>query len=85
MMACGAPVVCSNSSSLPEVVGDAALLIDPADTAGLHSAMRSVLEDPILRADLARRSLVQAQKFSWQKAVDELEQVYRSLLDKERS
>lgn len=84
-MACGAPVICSNSSSLPEVVGDAALLIEPTDTAGLHTAMRRVLEDPHLRADLARRSLVQAQKFSWQKAVDELEQVYRSLLDKERT
>lgn len=84
-MACGVPVICSNSSSLPEVVGDAALLVDPTDTAGLHSAMRRVLEDPALRADLARRALVQAQKFSWQKAVDELEQVYRSLLVKEKS
>jgi glycosyltransferase involved in cell wall biosynthesis len=75
-MACGTPVVSSNSSSLPEVVGEASLLIDPTDTAGLSTAMRRVLDDAELQADLRRRGLIQVQKFSWQKAVAELEQIY---------
>jgi glycosyltransferase involved in cell wall biosynthesis len=78
-MACGTPVVSSNSSSLPEVVGQAGLQIDPIDTAALSTALRRILEDSALRADLAQRGLVQAQNFSWQKAVDELESVYRSI------
>lgn len=80
-MACGTPVISSNSSSLPEVIGDAGLLVNPTDTAGLHAAMRRLLEEPELRADLSRRSLAQAQKFSWQKAVDELVAVYQALLE----
>ncbi len=79
-MACGTPVICSSSSSLPEVVGSAGLLIDPTDTAGLSEAMRRVLSDGTLRADLARRGLSQAQKFSWHKTVKALEEVYQSLL-----
>jgi glycosyltransferase involved in cell wall biosynthesis len=78
-MACGAPVISSNSSSLPEVVGNAGLLIDPTDTTALSQALNRVLTDSELRVDLGRRGLVQAQKFSWQKAVDELEEVYQSL------
>jgi glycosyltransferase involved in cell wall biosynthesis len=78
-MACGTPVVSSNSSSLPEVVGEAGLLVDPTDTAALSQTLRRVLSDPELRADLAQRGLVQAQKFSWAKAANELEEVYRGL------
>ena len=79
-MACGTPVVCSNSSSLPEVVGEAGLLVNPTDTAGLSAALRRVLTDSDLRADLSQRGLAQAQNFSWQKAANELEQVYWELL-----
>jgi glycosyltransferase involved in cell wall biosynthesis len=78
-MACGTPVVSSNSSSLPEVVGEAGLQVDPIDTAALSTALRRLLEDSELHADLAQRGLIQAQKFSWQKAVDELESVYQSI------
>jgi glycosyltransferase involved in cell wall biosynthesis len=78
-MACGTPVISSNSSSLPEVVGKAGLLINPTDTAALSEALRRVLADPELRANLFQQGLIQAQKFSWQKAVDELEAVYHSL------
>jgi glycosyltransferase involved in cell wall biosynthesis len=78
-MACGTPVVSSNSSSLPEVVGEAGLLVNPTDTAALGEALRRVLADPELRANLAQQGLIQAQKFSWQKAVDELEAVYQLL------
>lgn len=79
-MACGVPVVSSISSSLPEVVGEAGLLVDPTDAAALHQALRRVLADRELQAELKRRGLVQAQKFSWQRAVDELEEVYQSVL-----
>lgn len=78
-MACGVPVVSSNSSSIPEVVGEAGLLVDPTDTAALHQALRRVLANGDLRAELKRQGLLQAQKFSWQRAVDELEEVYESL------
>ena len=81
-MACGTPVVSSNSSSLPEVVGEAGLLIEPTDTAALFTALRRVLTDADLRTDLSQRSLVQARKFSWEKAAGELSGVYRSLMPK---
>lgn len=78
-MACGAPVVSSNSSSLPEVVGQAGLLINPTDTAALSQALDRVLADAELREHLKQQGLIQAQKFSWHKAVAELEKVYHSL------
>jgi glycosyltransferase involved in cell wall biosynthesis len=84
-MACGTPVVSSNSSSLPEVVGQAGLLVNPTDTATLSQTLRRVLVDSNLQATLIERGLAQAQKFSWQKAVDELEAVYQSLKTKRAS
>jgi glycosyltransferase involved in cell wall biosynthesis len=66
-MACGTPVICSNTSSLPEVAGDAALLVDPLDTAGLATAIRRVLTDGSLRTGLARRGLANIQRFSWRR------------------
>ena len=72
-MACGTPVICSNTSSLPEVAGDpsagagpsAALLVDPLDTAALADALRLVLTDDGLRAELRRRGLARAARFTW--------------------
>jgi glycosyltransferase involved in cell wall biosynthesis len=78
-MACGAPVVCSRASSLPEVVGEAGLLIDPADTAALTAALRRVLTDADLRRDLRQQSLERAAQFSWRRAATELEAIYQSL------
>ena len=80
-MACGTPVVSSNSSSLPEIVGEAGLLFDPTDTAALTETVRCVLSDADLRADLSRRGLQQAQKFSWAKTADETEMIYQRLYD----
>jgi glycosyltransferase involved in cell wall biosynthesis len=62
----GIPVVASNSSSIPEVAGDAALLVDPEDDGALTDALRRVLTDPSVREDLARRGPAQAARFSWQ-------------------
>jgi alpha-1,3-rhamnosyl/mannosyltransferase len=110
-MACGTPVICSNTSSLPEVtsppsplsyqergiysplpsqgrgaggVGDcfteqAALLIDPLDTAALADAIRRVLSDDGLRAELRRRGLAQKAKFSWARTAQATLVVYRQL------
>jgi glycosyltransferase involved in cell wall biosynthesis len=70
-MACGAPVICSNTSSLPEVAGEAALLIDPTDTPALVAALRRVIAEPGLRAALVARGYEQAKRFSWAKAAGE--------------
>lgn len=64
-MACGTPVVASNTSSLPEVLGDAALLVTPTDTPALSAAMASILRDPALAEDLRTRGLARSQQFSW--------------------
>lgn len=63
--ACGAPVVCSNTSSLPEVAGDAALLVAPTDTEALVAAIRRVLEEPGLAAQMRAAGLRQAAAFRW--------------------
>src|SRR5581483_3733175 len=81
-MACGAPVVCSNRTSLPEVVGDAALTVDPEDTQALVEAMRRVLTDDTLQADLRARSLQRATLFSWHKTAKETLAVYEEVLAK---
>jgi len=75
-MSCGTPVVCSNRTSLPEVVGDAALIVDPEDTRALVEAMRRVLTNEELRKDLRARSLQRATQFNWNKTADETITVY---------
>jgi glycosyltransferase involved in cell wall biosynthesis/SAM-dependent methyltransferase len=75
-MACGAPVITSNTSALPEVAGDAALLIDPHDSEALHRAMQMVLRDADLRSSMRRRSLARAALFSWERAAEETLAVY---------
>jgi glycosyltransferase involved in cell wall biosynthesis len=64
-MACGTPVVASNTSSLPEVVGDAGLTVSPYDPAALAAAISRVLDDADLRQELRERGLRQARAFSW--------------------
>ncbi len=71
-MACGVPVVCSNASSLPEVAGDAALLVDPLDTGGLAEALARVLEDTDLRREMIAKGLAQAARFTWEQAARQL-------------
>ncbi|MCS6827968.1 MAG: glycosyltransferase family 4 protein [Caldilinea sp.] len=76
-MACAAPVVCSNVSSLPEVVGDAALLVPPTDVDALAAALRLVLTQPALANTLRRRGPVQAGRFRWERCAAETVEVYR--------
>lgn len=78
-MACGAPVVTSNSSSLPEVAGDAALLVDPLDTEAIAEAVRRLLDDEGLRASLRAKGLERAKLFPWSRTARETLQVYRDV------
>jgi glycosyltransferase involved in cell wall biosynthesis len=71
-MACGAAVVTADNSSLPEVAGDAALLIDARDTDALTAAMARILNDGQLRAELRQKSLARAQLFSWEQSARQL-------------
>lgn len=66
-MACGTPVITSNTSSLPEVVGDAALLVDPLDTGALADAIARVFADDRLAKELRERGLARAPLFTWEK------------------
>jgi len=75
-MACGTPVIVSNVSSLPEVVGDAALLVDPENVSELTVAMWRLLTDEDLRADMREKGLKRAAHFSWEKAARETLAVY---------
>ncbi len=78
-MGCGAPVVCSNRTSLPEVVGDAAISVNPEDTRALTEAMHQILTNSTLQADLRARSLRQAARFSWDKTAQETLAVYHEV------
>ncbi|MDY6877792.1 MAG: glycosyltransferase family 1 protein [Chloroflexota bacterium] len=71
-MACGVPVVCSATSSLPEVAGDAALLVDPHDEKALAEAMTRILEDTDLRREMIARGVAQAARFTWERAARQL-------------
>jgi len=78
-MACGAPVVSSNASSLPEVVGDAALLVNPLDVEGLTAAMMRVVEDAGLRESLKRKGSLRIKAFSWEQSARDQLCVYQDL------
>ena len=79
-MACGVPVITSSSSSLPEVVGDAGILVDPDDIDGLAEAMRRLSQDEDFRHRLGKRSLRRAAQFSWDKTVRQTIECYRRAL-----
>jgi glycosyltransferase involved in cell wall biosynthesis len=76
-MACGIPVVCSNTSSLPEVVGDAGVLVSPYDVEGLSDALASLLDDPARRRDLSARGLERARQFTWDRSARQLIDIRR--------
>lgn len=78
-MACGTPVIVSNASSLPEVVGDAGLLVPPDDVAALAAAIERIFAAPDLRAELAQRGATQAARFSWQRTAQQTIAVYRDV------
>ena len=78
-MACGAPVICSNTSALPEVAGDAAILVEPTSTEAIAAAMANVLSSDDVREELRRRGPIRAKTFTWERSARELLQVYVGL------
>jgi glycosyltransferase involved in cell wall biosynthesis len=78
-MACGCPVITSNSSSLPEVVGEAAIKVPPQDIEGLAEALKKVLTNKELRKSLIAKGKAQAVKFSWDQAAEKTLEVYKEV------
>lgn len=78
-MRCGAPVLASNSSCFPEVVGNAGVLISPTDESLWAETMRELLRDPDRRGELARQGLARAGEFSWRRTAEETHRVYTEI------
>lgn len=78
-MACGTPVVTSSTSSLVEVGGDAALLVEPTNVDAIADAMRHILEDASLRQQLVKRGFEQARRFTWDEAALQLKEIYQRI------
>ncbi|MBF0332543.1 MAG: glycosyltransferase family 4 protein [Alphaproteobacteria bacterium] len=79
-MACGAPVLASTASSLPEVAGGAAMLVDPTDVAAITRCLERALTDAAWRAEASRRGLARAQELSWDRTAANTARVYRAVL-----
>ena len=78
-MACGVPVITSNTSSLPEVVGDAALLVDPHDSSALAAAIKRLLGNEALRQELRQKGYERARLYSWTASAQKMLAVYEKL------
>lgn len=79
-MACGTPVITSNVSSLPEVVGDAAILVDPLNVKEIVAAVCQIKQDPSYSKHLVEKGLLRAKFFSWQKTAEQVARVYENLV-----
>jgi glycosyltransferase involved in cell wall biosynthesis len=75
-MACGTPVVTSNVSSLPEIAGGAALLVDPYDTDAIADAMIRAVTDESLRTEMIAKGVRRARDFSWTQSVKKIHEIY---------
>jgi glycosyltransferase involved in cell wall biosynthesis len=78
-MACGVPIMTSNVCSIPEVVGDAALLVDPYSSSSIEEGIYKILKDNKLREELTMRGLERAKFFSWEKTARETLKVYQEV------
>jgi glycosyltransferase involved in cell wall biosynthesis len=81
-MACGTPVVTSNISSLPEVAGGAAVLVDPYDPESIADGITRAISDDTLRDDLVRRGLARSRDFSWTQSVSAIHRIYMDVLER---
>jgi len=81
-MACGTPVVTSNNSSLPEIAGGAALLVNPMNSKEIAGAILRVLTEETLRAELSSRGLYHARQFTWKKAANDTLDVFLQVADR---
>lgn len=84
-MACGTPVVCSNTTSLPEVGGDAVVYCDPYNVDDIREKMETVLDDENLQKEMIVKGLERAKQFTWEKAAKEHIKVFKSVLDSQSS
>ena len=84
-MACGCPVICSNAASLPEVAGDAALLIDPCSVQDLTEVLEQVANDGNLRKRLSEKGLLRSAEFSWRKAAEKTVAVFQQVMDQAKA
>ena len=80
-MACGTPVIASNRSSIPEVIGDAGILVDPLNIDELTEKMVDVLNNEDIKKDLSKKGLERSENFTWEKCAKETLKVYNDLLD----
>ncbi|MGP8024213.1 MAG: glycosyltransferase family 4 protein [Methanobacterium sp.] len=80
-MSCGTPVIASNNSSLPEVVGDAGLLINPYDITEIADAINNIITDDDLRKNLIKKGLKRSKQFNWSKSAYETLEVYKEVYD----
>ena len=78
-MACGTPVISANVSSLPEVAGDAAILVDPLDAEAIANAVCSLQQDPVLYQSYIEKGLARSQLFTWAKSTAKVAQIYENL------
>lgn len=81
-MLCGTPVITSNVTSIPEIVGQAAILVDPLDNQGMQTAISSVMHNDALRQQLVFAGLIRAKDFSWLRMAKETLDVYREVLER---
>jgi glycosyltransferase involved in cell wall biosynthesis len=79
-MASGTPVITSNTSSLPEVAGDAALLVNPKEVFEIYEAMEALITNPSLRKELRGKGLDQSKKFSWEKTARQTLEIYQKVV-----
>lgn len=77
-MRCGCPVACSNTSSMPEIAGDAASYFDPSDEEGMRAVMESTLQSKDILRSLQARGYERGKLFSWDKCVSQTLELYRS-------
>jgi len=83
-MACGTPVIVSDQASLPEVVGDAGILVNPQDSEMMARHMKRLYDEPDYRKQLSQKCRKQAERFTWKIAASKLMEVYETILDKSK-
>jgi glycosyltransferase involved in cell wall biosynthesis len=84
-MACGTPVLSSDRASLPEVLGDAALLVNPESVEAICRGMERLAKDETLRGELSRKGSKRVQRFTWERSARTLKEIYQELSTLEES
>ncbi len=79
-MSCGTPVVVANTSSLPEIVGEAGLKVNPYSVLEIYEGIKKLLDNRSLYSELKEKGITQAKKFTWQKTADEVAEVYKNFI-----